>query len=285
MGTLPPPRSKNILLGLTSDGLLCPPIKPHTRDKLYTLAYYLEEFTTAMTGKYPNLVYIDLFAGAGRNQFPSGAIIEGSPLIAARTMPQFTKMIFVEEDGDCRSALIERLDQDFSARDFKVIPGDCNVVIDDVIAEIPPPPPRGSGVLTVCFADPFDLSIKFATLAKFMPLWVDFIILIADRMAGARDTTLIDPSSQIVADFLADPDWRTRWELAQQGGASIQDFLTERFTAAMERLGLRAGKPLRINVEGKEVPLYWLSFFSRNDVALKLWNSARINAPLQKGLY
>ncbi len=286
MGNLPTPRSDNVLLGLEPDGLPCPPIKPHTRDKLYTLGYYLKEFTTAMAGKFPNLVYIDLFAGAGRNEFPNHEIIEGSPLIAARTEPPFTKLILVEDDPESRDALESRLRRDFPSRSFKMIPGDCNQVIDQVIAEIPPPPPKGKGVLTVCFADPFDLSIRFSTLRRFMPLWVDFLVLIADRMAGARDHTLLDPGSTVIADFLDDPDWRPKWEAAKkQRTTSIQDFLMERFTEAMKGLGLKAGKPLRVNVEGMSVGLYWLAFFSRNDLALKLWNSAKKNAPRQGGLF
>jgi three-Cys-motif partner protein len=91
-----------------------------------------------MQAHFPNLVYVDLFAGCGRNEFPDGSLIEGSPLIAARTQPAFTKLIFVEQDPQNAAALRARVERDFSHRSIKIIEADCNVLADEVVAEIPP---------------------------------------------------------------------------------------------------------------------------------------------------
>jgi len=273
---------------LEPDGLPTQLIKPHTRDKLYLLGYYLDMFTGSMSKRFDNLVYVDLFAGSGRSVFQSGELIEGSPLIAARTEPPFTKLIAVEENSENLAALEERLRRDAPSRDLTPILGDCNVVIGDVIKAIPSPPAKGAkmgGVLTFCFADPFDLSVRLSTLRRFVPLKVDFIILIADRMAGARDTTLVEPGNPVVADFLDDPHWRHKWNDARQKGITFQDFLTERFTAAMTALGFLAGTPHRVKVEGKEVPLYWLTYFSGHPRGVDFWEKARKKAPRQESMF
>lgn len=284
---LPEPRSRNIRTDLEPDGLHVQRIKPHTRDKLYVLGYYLEMFTQSMSKHFDNLVYVDLFAGCGRNEFPSGELIEGSPLIAGRTEPPFTKLIVVEKNRRDLSALEERLRRDIPTREVTPIPGDCNEVIGDVIKAIPPPPAKGAkrgGVLTFCFADPRDLSVRLSTLRRFAPRKVDFIVLIADRMAGARDSTLVKPGNPVVADFLNDPDWRSKWDAARKRGVTFQDFLTERFIAAMTSFGLLAGIPHRVKVAGMEVPLYWLTYFTGHPLGIDFWERARKKAPKQESL-
>jgi three-Cys-motif partner protein len=283
-GDLPKSRSKNVRTDLEPDGLHVQPIKPHTRDKLFTLGYYLEEFTGAMSGRFPNLVYVDLFAGSGRGEFPDGALIDGSPLIAARTLPPFTKLILVEEHPENFTALKKRLAKEFQGRDIAIFKGNCNELAGAVRAQIPRPRPAG-GVLTFCFVDPFNLSIHFSTLRRFKDLWIDFLVLVADQMAGGRsDKAFQAEGSDVVERFLDDPEWRGRWKEAEATGQKFKDFLLERFTAAMVGLGFRPGIPMRIKVQGMGVRLYRLAFFSKRDVALRFWESARRNAPAQESL-
>lgn len=282
---LPKPRSNNIRTDLEPDGLLSHPIKPHTREKLYTLGYYLSIFTKAMVKKYKHLAYVDLFAGPGRNTFPNGKQIEGSPLIAARTDPEFTKLIFVEEDPESVAALRERVKRDFSDRDVLIIPGNCNEEIRKVRKEIPGLRGSGEGVLAVCFVDPFDLSIDFAILRTLSDFRIDFIILIADQMAGRGATFLAKPGNTIVERFLDDPEWRARWKKAAASNVNFRDFLVKRFTAGMTALGFKAGTPMRVHVQGMGVRLYKLAFFSRNDRAVEFWEKTVKKAPTQESLF
>jgi three-Cys-motif partner protein len=129
---------QNIRANVPDDKLFYAKWRPHTRDKLYTLGYYLEEFTGAMAGKFPNLVYVDLFAGPGRGKFPNGSIMEGSPLIAARTSPPFTKLILVEASARRFAVLKKRLTAEFPGRDFSFIDENCNAAADRILVEIPP---------------------------------------------------------------------------------------------------------------------------------------------------
>jgi three-Cys-motif partner protein len=104
--------------------------------------------------------FVDLFAGPGRCRLrESGQIINGSPLIAlANAKAPFTKVILCELDDENVAALQART---ASATGIKIIRGDCNAVIDDVIAETPP---YG---LNVALLDPFRAGdLQFTTVAK-----------------------------------------------------------------------------------------------------------------------
>lgn len=184
------------------------------------------------------------------------------------------------------SALEARLRSLESAPPFETVTGDCNQKIDEILSKIPPYS-KDSGVLTVCLVDPFDLSIEFETLRRFMPRYVDFIVLIADSMVGRRDPRLREPDNPIVAQFLGDPDWRKKWETLQSTeNVSFQDFLTMRFKEGIKGLGLDSGNDFRATPDlATQVGLYWLSFFSRKPLAIKLWNYAVKNAPRQGGLF
>src|SRR6266545_2869366 len=272
---------QNVRTAVPSDGLFCARWKAHTRDKLYTLGYYLEEFTGAMARKFPNLVYVDLFAGPGRGKFENGSIMEGSPLIAARTIPPFTKMIFVEASPKRIAVLKKRLAAEFPAQSFSFVGENCNAAVDRILSEIPPYA-KTAGALTFCFVDPFGLDVHFSTIRKFKDLWIDFLILIADQMAGARDKTLMQPTNLTIDRFLDDPRWRDRWAKAEAFGEKFRDFLLDGFTAKMKGLGFKAGEPLRIRFQGKGVMLYRLAFFSKSDRGIQFWENARRNAPTQR---
>lgn len=272
---------RNVRPAVPDDGLFCAEWKAHTRDKLYTLGYYLEEFSGAMAGKFPNLVYVDLFAGPGRGKFENGAIMEGSPLIAARTTPPFTKMILVEAEPREFAALEQRLATEFAGRDISPINENCNLAADRILAKIPP---LTSGVLTFCFVDPFGLNIHFSTIRKFRHLWVDFLVLVADQMAGARDKTLLEPTNEVVEKFLGDATWRSQWTAAEKEGGKFRDFLLNSFTAKMKSINFKAGTPMRVTVQGMGVMLYRLAFFSKSDRGIEFWENARRNAPTQKRL-
>lgn len=231
--------------------------------------------------KFPTLVYVDLFAGPGRGTFGNNSIMEGSPLIAARTSPQFTKMILVEASPKRIAVLKKRLAVEFPGRDFSFVDENCNTAADRILGKIPPYT-KTSGVLTFCFVDPCGLDIHFSAIKKFKDLWIDFLVLIADQMAGARDKTLIEPTNSTIDKFLDDPGWRDRWAKAEASGEKFRDFLLDGFTVKMKENGFKAGEPLRIKVQGLGVMLYRLAFFSKSERGIEFWENARRNAPAQR---
>jgi three-Cys-motif partner protein len=260
------------------------------------LGYYLAEFTQAMRHRpsgrgFPNLVYLDLFGGPGRGVFPSGETIDGSPIIAARTAPPFTKIVVAEADPTNAAVLEMRLAAERGGLAFRVFPRNCNDVVAELKAEIPRPRKVDGrwvdGVLTFCFVDPFSLNIDLSTLSSIRrDLFVDFLVLLADQMSGGRnEENFASPTNRTIDRLLADVDWRRKWADAAAAGQAFRDFLWREFTARMEALGLQAGTPMRVCAEGMGVKLYRLCFFSRHALGLKFWEHAVKNAPRQGSLF
>ena len=112
-----------------------------TRDKLYFWMRYIYIASQAMTGHsaFPGgLVYVDLFGGAGvctlkktKTRFP------GSALIAASAPKPFSKIIVCEKDPELADACRIRLSRTPVAKNCHALTGDCNSLIDEVLAEIP----------------------------------------------------------------------------------------------------------------------------------------------------
>jgi len=73
-----------------NDGLYTPIVGKQSSDKHYFLMRYIDIFTTAMTGKWKGLHYIDLFAGAGIEKLRGSEELQwGSPMIAANAPKPF----------------------------------------------------------------------------------------------------------------------------------------------------------------------------------------------------
>ena len=142
-----------------ADGLPLRDVGSWTDRKLYFLDRYMDIFAQGMRYKFDRRVYVDLFAGPGRciNR-ESLEIMDGSPLISLRH--PFTDHIFVELDPDAVAALRSRTSRASGGRRINVIEGDCNTVIDDVIALIP------RYALVFAFVDPTNWQVRFETIRR-----------------------------------------------------------------------------------------------------------------------
>ena len=105
-----------------------------TRGKLDILSRYLNAFTTA-GNKLTEFIYLDLFAGQPENiERLYGKEIPGSVQIALDVKnPPFTRLRFFEKDH------FQELEESLSTykdRNFKVVPGDCNKNISEVLESL-----------------------------------------------------------------------------------------------------------------------------------------------------
>lgn len=133
-----------------------------TRNKLEILAGYLPAFNQAAQGRSPERLYIDLMAGSPTNRDKAtGEEFDGSARLALGATPSFTRLAFCE-----RTELAAELEADlrprYPDRDFKVYPGDCNMTIDQVLADLAP----WSWAPTFAFIDQQAAEIHWATLEK-----------------------------------------------------------------------------------------------------------------------
>jgi hypothetical protein len=108
-----------------------------TRNKLEILAGYLPAFNLASKRSEERL-YIDLMAGEPVNrERTTGEAFDGSARIALSAQPPFTRLVFCEV-ADKAPVLATDLRQRFPDRKFRVYPGDCNVTIDRILADLNP---------------------------------------------------------------------------------------------------------------------------------------------------
>ncbi len=149
-----------VSLYTADDGLYTPEIGSWGVQKYNLVALYDELFSTGMKKKWNRRVYIDLFACAGKARLKDGGkVVLASPLLALGVPDPFDRYIFCENDRKAMNALQTRIRKHYSDRDVHFVEGDCNELVDQIIAKIPRYS-KDLKVLSFCFVDPFSLILN-----------------------------------------------------------------------------------------------------------------------------
>lgn len=255
------------------DGLLCRECGPWTEEKLWFWHRYLEITTGAMVG-HPNwrggLCYVDLFSGPGVCRVrEKGVRLPGSPLLAAHAAKAFRRIILVELGDVEASALEARMLGSPASDRFRVIRGDCNEAIQQVVDEIP------AESLTLAFIDPEGLDVHFETLRTLVSgRAVDFLLLFADAVEAVRNADFYESMPESKLDAMLGPDsgWREAWAKVRSSEGAKKRAL---FPTIYERqiksiLGYRGFRSEVIN--GPSGPLYRLIYASKHERGLEFWD-------------
>jgi three-Cys-motif partner protein len=258
------------------DGLPCSDVGPWAEDKYKLVGLYDRLFSTGMKNKWATRVYIDLYSGPGVVRVRgTGQKLMGSPLLALGVPDPFDKYIYCEKDPELLGALQSRVSRYSPSANATFICGDCNEMIDEICGSIPRPSP-GRGVLSFCFVDPFDISIKFSTLRRLSFYFIDFLVLLALHTDANRNLeNYLKPANPKVEEFLNLPDWRERWKIAESQGCQFPRFLAEEYSEQMVKLGyIRQAwdRMKQVRSDEKNTPLYRLSLFSRHELAYEYWD-------------
>jgi three-Cys-motif partner protein len=260
------------------DGLTCPEVGAWTEDKHRMVSLYATMFSSAMKHKWGKRIYLELYAGAGHSRLRgTQKIILGSPLRALSVQDRFDKYIFCEATSKNLEALKTRVARHDPSANVAYVEGDCNLRASDIAAEIPYGT-KSDTVLTLCFADPYDIGLKFATIKTLSQRFVDFLVLLAvysDANRAYKRYVMEDAVK--VDEFLGSDTWRVRWKTAQSDGVLFPKFVAEEFATSMETIGyLRTPihKMKLIRSDDKNLPLYYIAMFSRNRLAHDLWDQA-----------
>lgn len=264
---------------VSPDGLPYNDVGPWTEEKHRLVAYYSAQFSGAMKDKFQKRVYIELYAGAGYSRIrDTDRIIPGSPINALTLKQPFDKYIFCEEDTEKRAALETRVlrhaPQDV---EVKFIPRDCDSCVSEIAAAIPRHS-KTNKVLTLCFVDPNDIGIKFATLrALGASRMMDSIVLLALYMDALRAEQHYVRSPLKITELLGTEQWQGRWQEAKNKGIDFPHFLAEEFIASMAGMGY-IPPPFysmrKIFYYEKNYPLYAVGLFARHPLAYRLWDDA-----------
>lgn len=259
----------------SDDGLETPDVGIWALDKYSILRYYNHMFGTGMKKKWDMRVYIDLFAGPGKVRIrDNGRIVLGSPLIALDIEDQYDAYIFCEEKQVNLDALIDRVGKKPSNSRIEYLHGDCNDKVDDIL-KILSEESRGKSMLSFCFIDPYSLKIKFDTLRKLSHFRIDILMLMALGMDVNRNLHLYQGvEHKRIDDFLGRNNWRSDWETFRRKHDSVERFLAEEYVMRMVSLGYqktRLADMVPIKNKERRGLLYYLAFFSKDDLGISFW--------------
>jgi len=258
----------NPQIEVTPDGLTTPIVREWSLEKYILVGSYCDIFTGGMKHKWDQLVYIDLFAGAGYAQIKEDKKTYKNSALLAMSIPNpFTKYILCEQDEEKFEALSERVKRDYSHLNYELIKGDSNTNVSKVLKAIPPYG-KGNTLLPFCFVDPYSLNLNFSTINSLGQSLMDFLILQALHMDANRnfDTYLKDENNRI-EEYLGVKNWR---ELFEKDGVIYKKdfvkFLADQYQEQMSKLGYQKAKHMhQIRSNEKNLPLYYLSFYSKNE--------------------
>jgi three-Cys-motif partner protein len=247
--------------------------------KYGVLSNYMHLFATGMKNKWAR-VYVDLYAGSGVSSDEEGKqFFKGTALHALSAKDPFDKYIFCEEDPALADALRTRIRKYFPEHTTEVITGNCEEKIDEILGQIPPII-QGKKVLTLCMMDPNSLEINFETIKKLASAGkVDFIILLALMMDGNRnEQSYTREGNHKIALLLGNENWRNEWEQLRLDDDSFPRFIVSSFEKRMQSIGyLRPDEeiPLKeVRSARRNLPLYHLTFYSKNTKGFEFWKKA-----------
>lgn len=257
----------NPIITAVDDGLIIPEIRLWSEYKYKLIGAYCNMFTKSMRRKWDNLVYIDLFAGAGYTKIKErNSIIKSSALIACSIPTIFDKYIFCEEDIDKLNALKNRIEREYPKLDVTYFHGDCNLMIPEIRNTIPKYS-KGNTVLPFCFVDPYSLNLKFNTIRSLAgDCLMDFLILLALHMDANRNfKTYLNQNSNKIAQFLGIDSWREQFEAVNYSQKDFVKFLFDQYSSQMKSIGyVDPEHPHQVRSNEKNLPLYYLSFYSKH---------------------
>ena len=266
---------QNDELRVPDDGLLCNEVRWWAETKYRLISLYDHLFATGMKDKWDKRVYIDLYSGAGFSKVQATDVyLKGSPILAIDVPYRFDKYIFCEESAELRDALRLRIQRIAPVADVTFIDGSCDSKIDEIFAAIPHAS-SNCRVLSLCFVDPFDFGMKFATIQKLSTVFIDFLVLLAVGMDANRAYEhYVDGKNPKLDEALGNTDWRQRWKAKPRGRSEFPNFVAEEFGLSMASLGYKTIGPADMKMvrsDDKNLPLYYLALFSKHETAYKYW--------------
>ncbi|HVP06144.1 MAG TPA: three-Cys-motif partner protein TcmP [Dehalococcoidia bacterium] len=233
-------------------------IGEHTKEKLRIIGLYLPVYLQA-TKRALERVYIDAFAGPGRNRVKTtGEIVDGSPFIALQAIAQngtvFDKYYFIELDPDIAGEL-EGAIQNLSPKPaVEVICGDVNVELPKLMGRIRRRSP------TFVLLDTEGIEPAWTTIEALAPWQTELLINFPLGMGIKRNTR-----SEKVTRYFGTEEWRQVWQGSHPGEAKgLIDLYKSRLRALGWKHPSALDRPIR-TTGGQN--LYYLIHVSKVEAA------------------
>lgn len=261
------------------DDLEIPNVGSWAKQKYKIVYEYNELFSVGMKKHWNQRVYIDLYSGSGKAKIEkTNQVLYSSPLLALKVPILYDQYVFCDKNPKNIISLEKRVKSEFPNVNADYVVGDCNENINKII-NLLPIPSYDNKVLSFCFIDPFALIVKFNTIKKLSERFVDFLVLLAFGMDGKRNIKYyLKDNNYRIDEFLGSNEWRKRWSNAEKNGVNLVKFLADEFTNKMVSLNYKQdaiNNFISIRSEEKNLPLYYLAFYSRNSRGYDFWRKVK----------
>ena len=246
--------------------------------KLELLAHYFPKFATACHSKAPEWNAVDGFAGPGINRIKTtGELVYGSPLLALRAKPEFSKVLMMDLDKGNIGALEQR-----TARygDRAVVKqGDTNEQLLPLMdKELDPYAP------CLVILDPEGSELEWTTIEQIARFRrgkhkAEQLILFSDSMGWIRELQTTGSMPMVRAEALermfGSSEWANIWWKRCEGALTPKEakdaYLGLYVAGLKKKLGYKTvlGVPVR-RFGDQGAPLYHLIFATDHDAGDKI---------------
>jgi three-Cys-motif partner protein len=260
------------------DHLLVRGVWPHSAKKSWMVSRIVEIVSKAMSGKWRQLGYVELYAGPGRLLDQStGMELPGSPIEALRVPAPFDRYVFCDFDGECVGALDERTRREPVGSRAEVRTGDATDPhhLEYIAGQF------GRGSLVMIYIDPARPQDMTWNTVKLLATEIPNVDLIINLPVNSLQRAISGPharaaEARAAGAFLGHPDPRElmRWDRTHSHHVrgtiqAIRDY----FDGQLKSLDFLA--PGRRVVDYPAgVPYYDVLYASRHPLGVQLWDRA-----------
>ena len=265
-----------------------------TREKLSILQDYLGFYTQALKNQPFNLLYVDAFAGTGKqnpkfdgvqDDFLPEEDFDGSVSVALGVEPGFDRYYFNDLDAEHVHAL-EQMRNRHPTKDIQISQLDANDFIPSFCSSLT------SKDRAVMFLDPYSTELNWETLghvaeSQKIDLWLLFPISAILRVTPTEGARIKPEWSGTISRLLGDNGWEDALykpkplppmddmfgddSLADEYSRLNVEELTDWVTKRLEELFSYVANPVRLDNNGK--PLF-LFYFAVSNPSEKAWRLA-----------
>jgi len=238
--------------------------------KLDYFKKYLSAYTTIFKRKpWAKTIFVDMFAGPGMCFSKSRDIeVEGSPIIALKSSPTFSRYIFNDLDKRNTEKIKKLIRQKSIHVDAQVENKDANIFVDEVVSQLKNNNP------TLVLLDPQALDLKYNTILTFanrplVDFFINFPVSPLRRMIGRKKCPNLCQKQNCTIcpkEIFGSQAWITVVEKKREGNYSNltehKRDLLRAYMDPLEALGYKwAVKHIR---NSNKSPIYDLIFASKN---------------------
>jgi len=263
------------LISGSNDGFPTPEIEWWVTSKYKFLGKYLDTVASEVASKYDELVYLDLFAGAGMNRLADNEIIYGSPLISMASRVNFSKYIFCEKDPELANALRVRVNKYFRGKNVSIFPDDVNKIAQSLELYLPQASQKNK-VFSLCLLDPFTLDLSFKTIEILSGFGVNFLFFMEFPLNSKSDyNSLLANDSKLLNRYLGIENIESLGITFRNNDHFFRT-ITKHYSESLEALGYRAtGSFERIDSMYIDTSMGYWAYFSKVRNTEKVWKKAK----------